>query len=198
MPFLTGYGYNVHFGSGLDFTSIKIKVSDYYTAEDGNILIRFNHTWDRETFDTNVTAGCPTETTIIDKTESIYNELFNATHANYYHDNVTKEVMINIGGEDAAASSVIKLDSIYCRDYCPPEPPEPENVTMNWSNCTAWPSGACPIEEENVTINPGYIVTMDIDPPCLGNLIINGQLLFDETRISDQEPSTLCARNIWI
>ena len=59
MPFLTGYGYNVHFGIGIDFTSLKMKVSNYYRAEDENILIRFNHTWDRETFDENATTGCP-------------------------------------------------------------------------------------------------------------------------------------------
>ena len=93
-------------------------------------------------------------------------------------------MIVNLGGDEKVGSSSIKLVSISCRDFCPPEPPIPENVTMNWSNCSAWPSGACPIENENVTINPGYFVTMDIDPPCLGNLIINGELIFDNTRIS--------------
>ena len=34
----------------------------------------------------------------ITKSESIYIETFNSTHANYYHNNVTKEVIVNIGG----------------------------------------------------------------------------------------------------
>ena len=146
-------------------------------------MIRFNHTWNRETFDANLTTGCPDVTSVINKSETIEDEAFNTSHGNYFHDNITKEVMVNIGGDDAA-SSTVKLTSISCRDFCPPEPPEPENVTMNWSNCSAWPSGACPVLEENVTIDPGYYVTMDIDPPCLGNLVINGELYFDATRIS--------------
>jgi len=27
MPFITGYIYNMHFGNGIDFTTLKIKVS---------------------------------------------------------------------------------------------------------------------------------------------------------------------------
>ena len=71
MPFLTGYGYNVHWGNGIDFSSLDIKVSDYFELDDENILVRFNHTWDRETFDTNLTTGCPAATTVIDKLDSI-------------------------------------------------------------------------------------------------------------------------------
>ena len=185
MPFLTGFGYNIHWGQGIDFTSLKIKSSDFIEAADENILLRFNHTWDRETFDTNLTTGCPSVDTAIEKLDSIQNALFNTSHANYFHDNLTKEVIVNIGGDETAASSLVTLTSIKCRDFCPPEPPEPENVTMNWSNCSAWPSGACPVADENVTINPGYYVTMDIDPPCLGNLVINGELIFDQSRISE-------------
>jgi len=164
---------------------------------DENILLRFNHTWDRETFDVNMTAGCPEFLTVISKSESINVVTFNNTNGNYYHNNLTKEVIVNIGGEPVG-SSVIKLNSILCRDYCPVDPPTPENVTMNWSNCSAWPSHACPVAEENVTIPTNYKITMDIDPPCLGNLVINGLLEFDKTRVSESAPSKLCARNIWI
>ena len=30
MPFLTGYGYNIHWANGIDFSSLIIKVSDYF------------------------------------------------------------------------------------------------------------------------------------------------------------------------
>ena len=91
---------------GIDFSSLDIKVSDYFELDDENILVRFNHTWDRETFDTNLTTGCPAATTVIDKLDSIQDSLFNTSHANYYHDNVTKEVIVNIGGDDTSASSI--------------------------------------------------------------------------------------------
>lgn len=47
-----------------------------------------------------------------------------------------------------------------------------------WSELDTWPSGELPKEGEDVHIEPGMNVILDIETPKLNLLIINGKLSF--------------------
>jgi cell migration-inducing and hyaluronan-binding protein len=47
-----------------------------------------------------------------------------------------------------------------------------------WSDPATWPSGRVPLEGEAVTIDSGKEVVLDVSPPVLGSLTINGKLSF--------------------
>jgi len=61
-----------------------------------------------------------------------------------------------------------------------------ENATIEdtirlWSNASSWPSGAVPVEGEDVHVEPGWNMVLDIDTPKVKLLRINGRLTFLNT-----------------
>jgi hypothetical protein len=61
-----------------------------------------------------------------------------------------------------------------------------------WNNASQWDGGVIPQAGDNVTINGNWTVLMNVDPPALNNLTINGDLIID------QRNSNLEAHFIWI
>uniref|UniRef100_A0A0G4ICS1 PA14 domain-containing protein n=1 Tax=Chromera velia CCMP2878 TaxID=1169474 RepID=A0A0G4ICS1_9ALVE len=70
---------------------------------------------------------------------------------------------------------------------CPEEgcyaPPPLGNLgaPQNWSDPTAWPMGRLPMEGEDVVIGPTSWIVLDIVPPKLGAMSIQGRLEFSTT-----------------
>lgn len=62
-----------------------------------------------------------------------------------------------------------------------PLPPAPPPIVPNavWSNPSAWASGKVPVAGDEVVIPAGKIVTLDVSPPALKSLKIEGGLKFD-------------------
>lgn len=58
--------------------------------------------------------------------------------------------------------------------------PAPPAITRVWSDAGAWPGGALPAEGDVVAIAAGESVLLDVDPPRLGGLRIDGALVFAE------------------
>ena len=58
----------------------------------------------------------------------------------------------------------------------------PETFTRRWSNATQWPGQALPAKGAQVSIPAEWTVLLDKDPPALGNLSIQGTLLFTPAR----------------
>jgi cell surface hyaluronidase len=56
----------------------------------------------------------------------------------------------------------------------------PSRVTAKWSDAAFWPSGRLPKAGENVEIPKGETVLLDVSPPALGGVVINGALVFDD------------------
>src|SRR6187399_2880922 len=54
--------------------------------------------------------------------------------------------------------------------------------TVKWSDASAWPSGKVPAAGEEVTIPRGTEVVLDVQPPALRSLTIQGKLSFADTR----------------
>ena len=57
-----------------------------------------------------------------------------------------------------------------------------ENFIRLWSNATQWPKGVVPIAGDNVTINGNWTVKLDVDPAPLNYLVVDGDIVVDDTR----------------
>ena len=51
-----------------------------------------------------------------------------------------------------------------------------------WSESATWPGGKVPVAGDKVTIEKGRDVVLDVSPPALGSLTINGKLSFADNR----------------
>ena len=54
--------------------------------------------------------------------------------------------------------------------------------TVRWSDPAAWPDGKVPRAGDAVTIAPGTHVVLDVDPPALRSLTVDGKLSFADDR----------------
>lgn len=72
----------------------------------------------------------------------------------------------------------------------PTAPGEP--AAVRWSDPRAWPDGAVPAPGADVTIPAGTRMLLDVSPPALGTLTVQGTLAFD------RQPLALTARRILV
>jgi len=61
-----------------------------------------------------------------------------------------------------------------------PVPLDPAGVSK-WSDAASWPSGSVPVAGERVTIAAGRTITLDVSPPALDGLLVEGELEFART-----------------
>src|SRR6476646_10541739 len=69
-------------------------------------------------------------------------------------------------------------------DSTGPEQPGPEQPlppALSWSDPSAWPSGQVPAAGDSVVIPQDRTIRLDMSPPPLASLTINGALVFAET-----------------
>src|SRR5690606_14459210 len=64
----------------------------------------------------------------------------------------------------------------------PADTPASAIRTVRWSDPAAWPDGKVPGEGAAVTIPRDLDVTLDVDPPALRSLTIDGKLRFSDER----------------
>lgn len=69
-------------------------------------------------------------------------------------------------------------------DPVDPNAPPPPPTAQRWSNPSTWPSGTMPAAGSAVVIPAGKIVLLDLTPPALGGLTVDGTLRFDEKDLS--------------
>lgn len=53
----------------------------------------------------------------------------------------------------------------------------------NWSDGATW-GGTVPVAGDNVTISAGHTVTINVNPPSIVNVTVNGTLRFDATGVA--------------
>ncbi len=78
-------------------------------------------------------------------------------------------------------SKVILLTLVFdshCTTGCPLPPPPTLDGYSFWSLNTTWPSGVVPVAGASVTILSNMSVIMDVSPPALATLTIQGRLKF--------------------
>ncbi|MBO9519881.1 MAG: G8 domain-containing protein, partial [Porphyrobacter sp.] len=57
--------------------------------------------------------------------------------------------------------------------------------TVRWSDPAAWPSGKVPAAGEEVTIPRGTEIVLDVTPPALRSITVQGKLTFADERDLD-------------
>ena len=100
-----------------------------------------------------------------------------------------------MSGRNKQVREWIDVTGVRCRESCPQEEEDTrENFERLWSNETQWPGGVLPAEGDNVTIPYEWNLILDIDPPILNYIELNGILSFKP----DKASSTLQAKYIWV
>ncbi|CAD8161606.1 unnamed protein product [Paramecium octaurelia] len=192
--FATGYIYNVHFKFGAsDPLSMGIFSSPYFTEVDKAVILRFNYSANRETFDI---------MRHIDKTFPItYNELESIPDTNqcnqgdWFNDKSNKLFFLCLSGKNKKKYEYVEVRGVICRKQCDSLGDMPQESQYRlWSNPTTWIDNKIPVDGDSPIIQAGYQVVLDVDTPKLVNLIIFGTLIFDEKRASTK----LEAERIWI
>jgi len=69
-----------------------------------------------------------------------------------------------------------------------PSPTDPGGVptgnARDWSNPSTWPSGLVPVAGDSVVIPSGAVVKLDVSPPALQSLTVQGSLVFANADLS--------------
>ena len=78
-----------------------------------------------------------------------------------------------------AAPGVAAQES-HAHADAPPASPRVSARAMRWSDPAAWPGGVVPGEGAEVTIARGMDLVLDVDPPALRSLTIDGKLSFSD------------------
>lgn len=80
----------------------------------------------------------------------------------------------------------------------PPPPPPPAPTVLRWSNPAAWPGGAVPQAGADVTIPAGKTFILDVTPPALGGITVQGILKFDDRDLALMAKWILVQGELWI
>lgn len=83
-------------------------------------------------------------------------------------------------------------------DRDPAPSPLPPTPTRRWSEASKWPSGKLPQADERVVIGAGEVVLLDISPPPLGGLQIDGALVFDRADLELRSDHVLVHGGLYV
>ena len=82
---------------------------------------------------------------------------------------------------------------------CPPPAPPAINGYTLWSSATTWSTLVVPAAGEDVTIDSTMSVILDVSPPPLGRLTVNGRLSFlNGANLSLSAASIVVYGQLWV
>ena len=193
IPLITSQKYNFHFGKGVDWSDLNLYNNVMWESID-DLDIKFNITQSRELYDVFYT-GFDETNYLINKLEKTLTVDVTSTEkfGQFYYDNQNRKMTMKVTG---GRRGTVRLKGIYCRETCPKDPDDipDENRFRYWNKASDWTSGAIPVEGENVVIEAGWKMILDVNPAKIKNLEILGSLFADETRAK----TVITAKNIWI
>lgn len=65
----------------------------------------------------------------------------------------------------------------------PGDEPSPADSIARWSDPSAWPTGTVPGQGQSVVVPAGTTMSLDVSPPPLGGLRVEGELVFDRADV---------------
>ncbi len=83
--------------------------------------------------------------------------------------------------------ALLALMSCSAGDSTAPHAPGPDQPILNtvpWSDASSWAGGKVPVAGDAVTIPTGKAILLDVSPPALTSLQIDGSLVFDDKDIA--------------
>mmetsp|Transcript_29264 Transcript_29264/g.28392 ORF Transcript_29264/g.28392 Transcript_29264/m.28392 type:complete len:776 (-) Transcript_29264:1803-4130(-) len=174
-PFVTGYKYRIMWGTGIDFTNLRIDLSNRWKSNDENIELVLNFTDKREAVNFIYAGDQQVENdTYDDNNEKYGNNLV-------LNDTETRLIHTLINGKSHERNPLTMV-GIRCVDVCLPsiEDVEVEDTVRYWSDPNSWTSGAVPVEGDDVEVESGWNMILDVDTPILNIVEINGRLTFQD------------------
>ena len=199
MPYVTGHTYRMHWAEGIDWTGLTVELSSRWLPTDKDIVFVMNHTDVRQAINVTTKSGVQiaNSTYLTDKAAGNLtmgdNVLWNET--------AIREFRMSINGKDITGDrSKLNLLGIACVANCVPAVaiiPVSDTIQY-WSNITSWPLGKLPVEGDEVEIQPGWNMVLDlVETPILKKLWINGRLSFQNDP-NNGKNINLKARNILV
>lgn len=186
LPWVTGHKYKISFGTtGIDIEKMSVTLSERWEETDKNIIFVHNFTDVREDYivtaggESRLNASLPAPVSITD----------NFLPGDWYFNNDTEYFYLGVNGKNSSdlySEFTIKFEGVRCVDSCFEivldginDTNGTENATRLWSDPASWPNGTLPQEGEDVHIEPGWNMVMDLEEtPILGYVEINGILTF--------------------
>jgi hypothetical protein len=153
-PFVLDNFYDVWWNEGIDFDSLAVVPSVYFTPTDKAVILRFNYTLNRELYENAFIIGGLLKLPYVTQQSSILNtSICNA--GDYYQDPTNHYLYVCVSGRNKPVSTYINLNGIFCLYLCPQAPGTftKENFVRVWSNATQWPNGVMPNPGDNITVN---------------------------------------------
>lgn len=109
------------------------------------------------------------------------------------------EFVVNGKNPEIKELTLLGLQCIAGNDKCAQDEIDDIPIDPNasyWSNDSSWPSGKTPLEGEDVHIEPGMNIILDIETPLLNLVIVNGRLSFHDD--SDGNLINLKAKQVYV
>ena len=180
----TGYQYNFHFGTGVEWIEMKTE-NDYYWGLDGPenpVFFRHNYTEPRETYEATFEGVKEDdEFGVFTDDELKNNEITeNNSFGDFAINNDDQFITWKVDGK-RIGSYTNKV--IYCSGLSCNADPEANNIIedtiRNWDDVSSWTSGVLPTADDNETvIEDTWNMHLNIIPPNLKHLKIKGRLTF--------------------
>jgi hypothetical protein len=192
MPYITGHKYRVHWQEGLDFTSMSVQLSENWETTDDQIVFNMNFTDVREAVNFTTSGTQVMNDTIISGDNFLgYNLVRNDTE--------TRDITFVVNYHDESAGRNLLITGHKCFsgvcDNGVVEEVEMEAGSRLWSDPLNWPGEVLPAEGDDVIIESGWNMYLDIEEtPIFKSLEINGRLTFLNSNFS----ITLNSHRIWV
>jgi len=180
VPLLASKLYAVWWDADVDFRNLTITRSQFYRDDNHDaIILRFNYTEKKEIIEVGDYVGgwlTPPFKTASGSMLSVTTCDF----GRYYHDAVNKYIYVCVSDKATSVDS-IQVNPLNCVNFCNDTTNNivKEDFVRNWNNASQWPGTANPVAGANVTIPAEWTVKLDVDPPALGSLIVEGNLFVE-------------------
>ena len=190
----TKYNYNLHFGTGIDWTKIEIHNNFYWTTTNQGVNLRFNNTDTRELYKFKRKQTVTKEELSTLLPEQILLdadvEILNAdptsadTFGDFYYEGEKKLLNVRVDGKKRGFT---ELTAVFCEKTCPES--SNKNVIEKrerlWDVAGDWkkdgdntPAGVVPIEGADVIIENTWNMIVNVDTASLKSLKVLGHLSF--------------------
>lgn len=174
-PLLYGKTYAVWWDSNIEFKSVTVSLSPHFSDSSRDaIILRFNHTEVKESVDIAKLLEGVIQQPLITASRTPLNAA-TCVFGDYYHDKFTRNIFVCISDKSRTVNE-LQLTTTSCKFLCDDNSTNPnkEYVIRTWSNATQWPGQVVPAAGDNVTIPSAWTVKLDVNPPALNSLIIEG------------------------
>ena len=181
MPYVTGHRYRLHWGRGLDFTTMTMDPSINWAETDKDVRMVFNFTETREAINVTSSSGQVDNNTLTTIDEADWQTGDYQMRNDTNNGTVNKEFEIVFNCKRSKRQNVRGYECILGK--CPVEKIEKAEIDETprmWSNKDSW-GGTLPVDGDEVVIEPSWWVELYLaETPKLKSLTIHGRLSFKD------------------